>query len=56
MHCIKGVHKVRINGHLRAFRMKIWHCCGGKWELLLARQYPEREKWTPICDECKNTC
>lgn len=37
------------------WRMRIWSCCGFRWELLLSRKFPDRNNWAPVCSNCGST-
>lgn len=32
-----------------------WDCCANRWELILTRLHPERDLFTPLCEDCGNT-
>jgi hypothetical protein len=38
---------------LNHLNMIQWDCCGNVWQLVMSKRFPERRKWRPECQICK---
>ena len=42
----------RKTSRFKHWILRTWTCCGQKWEILLSKSFPERDKWAPKCPKC----